>query len=65
MRIIYYTAEDIELNDVCMVGRKPPVSHPHNCRNECPYGYDRSYCFPCYAKIMAEQRAKKQAAANA
>lgn len=47
------------INDVCMVGRKPPVAHPKNCRNECPYGHNRSYCFPCYKKIMEERRAAK------
>ncbi|MCR5117987.1 MAG: hypothetical protein K6B44_00015 [Lachnospiraceae bacterium] len=50
-----------EENTVCMVGRPAPVSHPHNCRNECPYGHDRSMCFPCYKKIMEERRAKKKA----
>ena len=42
-----------------MIGRKPPAAHPKNCRDECPYGHNRSYCFPCYKKIMDERRAAK------
>ena len=34
------------------IGAKEPVAHPKNCCHECPYGYDRAFCFPCYAKIM-------------
>ena len=43
-----------------VIGEKEPVAHPSNCKNECPYGYDRSFCFPCMAKIMAEHRANKK-----
>ena len=39
-----------------VIGKKEPIKHPVNCKTECPYGYDRAYCFPCYAKIMAEFR---------
>ncbi len=42
------------------IGQKEPVAHPQNCCHECPYGYDRSFCFPCYAKIMAEHRAARK-----
>ena len=40
-------------NYTCMIGKKEPLAHPKNCKHECPYGYDRTFCFPCYAKIMA------------
>ncbi len=43
------------------IGQKEPVSHPENCRHECPYGYDRSFCFPCYAKIMAGNKERRVA----
>lgn len=36
------------------------ISHPQNCRTECPYGYGRSFCFPCMAKIMSEHAAQKR-----
>lgn len=42
-------------------GGIPPVSHPQNCRNECPYGHDKDFCFPCYKKLMEEMRSKKGA----
>lgn len=42
-----------------MIGKKPPISHPKNCKNECPYGYDREFCFPCYAKIIADRKKAK------
>ena len=41
-------------------GNKPPVSHPHNCRSECPYGHDKSFCFPCYKKLMEEMQRKRK-----
>ena len=34
------------------IGKPEPIAHPRNCRNECPYGRGRAFCFPCYAKIM-------------
>ena len=34
------------------IGNRPPISHPQNCSQECPYGHDRSFCFPCYKKLM-------------
>jgi len=37
-----------------------PVSHPQNCENECIYGYDRPFCFPCYKKILKEMREKRK-----
>ena len=50
----------MKLNDVCMIGRKPPVAHPKNCRTECPYGHNRANCFPCMKKILEERRAAKK-----
>ena len=44
---------------VSVVGMPEPIAHPVNCKHECPYGHDRAFCFPCYAKIMAEHRAKQ------
>lgn len=41
------------------IGKEEPVADPKNCRNKCPYGRGRSFCFPCYAKIMAEHRKAK------
>ena len=43
-----------------IMGKKEPVAHPCNCKTECPYGYGRSFCFPCMAKIMNEHRAKRK-----
>lgn len=43
------------------IGRKEPLSHPVNCKNECPYGYDKAFCFPCMLKIEREMKAKKKA----
>lgn len=45
-----------------VIGKKMPLAHPCNCKTECPYGYDRAFCFPCMAKIMAEFRAGKKTA---
>lgn len=42
------------------INAKEPIAHPKNCRTECPYGYDRAFCFPCMAKIMNEHRAAKR-----
>ncbi len=36
------------------MGQTEPVAHPKNCRTECPYGFDRAFCFPCMAKIMGQ-----------
>ena len=43
-----------------IIGKKEPLAHPCNCKSECPYGYGRSYCFPCMGKIMQEFYAKKK-----
>ena len=40
-----------------VAGRPEPVAHPQNCKHECPYGYNRTFCFPCYAKIMNQHKA--------
>lgn len=42
------------------INAKEPIAHPKNCRTECPYGYDRAFCFPCMAKIMNEHRVAKR-----
>lgn len=43
-----------------VIGKKPPLNHPANCKEECPYGYDRAYCFPCMKKIVEEHKAAKK-----
>ena len=43
-----------------IMGKKEPVAHPCNCKTECPYGYGRSFCFPCMAKIMSEKSASRR-----
>ena len=43
------------------VGAKEPIAHPVNCDHECPYGYGRSFCFPCYKNIIEDHRQKKNA----
>ena len=45
---------------ISVVGMPEPIAHPVNCKHECPYGHDRAFCFPCYAKIMAEHRARQK-----
>ena len=44
------------------IGQKEPLAHPCNCKDECPYGYGKAFCFPCYKKIMSEHYAAKKAA---
>lgn len=38
------------------VGMPEPAAHPRNCRTECPYGKNRSFCFPCMKKILSESK---------
>lgn len=45
-----------------VVGRPEPIAHPQNCKTECPYGYNKAFCFPCYAIIMKEHRTAKNKA---
>ena len=45
-----------------VVGRPEPIAHPQNCKHECAYGYNKAFCFPCYAQIMKEHRAVKNKA---
>ncbi len=40
-------------------GNNSSVSHPTNCKTECPYGYDKAFCFPCYKKLMEDMRKKR------
>lgn len=42
------------------IGGRPPISHPQNCSHECPYGHDKSFCFPCYKKLVENMRKKKE-----
>lgn len=44
-------------------GYKEPLAHPTNCKTECPYGYGKAFCFPCMARLLAEQRASKKSTA--
>jgi len=37
-----------------------PNPTPQNCKNPCPYGAGRPFCFPCYAKILKEHREMKK-----
>ncbi|WP_049945833.1 recombinase family protein [Butyrivibrio sp. LC3010] len=34
-----------------------PVT-PCNCSHPCPYGNGRTFCFPCYQKLVADSRSK-------
>jgi len=43
-----------------ILGKKPPISHPLNCKEACPYGYDRPFCFPCYKKIMQGHKTERR-----
>lgn len=43
------------------VGLKEPIAHPVNCKNECPYGYNRAFCFPCMLKIERECKTVRKA----
>ena len=38
--------------EVSVIGKKFPNSHPVNCKEECPYGLDKAFCFPCYKRLM-------------
>lgn len=31
------------------------VPSPRNCKEPCPYGRGREFCWPCYAKLMKEK----------
>lgn len=42
------------------IGGRPPISHPQNCSHECPYGHDKSFCFPCYKKLVEDMRKKRK-----
>ena len=43
-------------------GPVSPVGNisPQNCCSPCPYGHGRSFCFPCYKKIMTEHYGRKK-----
>ena len=40
-------------SEVSVIGKKFPNSHPVNCKEECPYGLDKAFCYPCYRRLMA------------
>ena len=44
-------------SDMCAVPKREPetVPFPKNCKNPCPYGKGRDFCFPCYAQLMAKK----------
>lgn len=56
----YNVMQTMTNNYSSVIGKKEPLAHPQNCRTECPYGYGRSFCFPCMAKIMTEHNAPKK-----
>ena len=56
----YNVMQTMTNNYSSVIGKKEPLAHPQNCRTECPYGYGRSFCFPCTAKIMAKHNAPKK-----
>ena len=41
------------------INKKDQIGHPKNCSHECQYGFNREFCFPCMAKILAEHRASR------
>ncbi len=43
-----------------VLGKKEPIAHPQNCRQECPYGKGKSFCFPCMKQIMGERTGNKK-----
>lgn len=49
-----------EFTDENRVESKPPLNHPQNCKEECCYGYDKAFCFPCYKKLMKEMQRKRK-----
>lgn len=42
------------------MGRGEGTAHPKNCRQECPYGKGKSFCFPCMKQIMGERTGNKK-----
>ena len=37
-----------------ILGGRIPTPQPLNCKNHCPYGYGRAFCFPCMKKILGQ-----------
>lgn len=56
----YYPTATTTIYVPTPMGQKEPLNHPANCKNECPYGYDKAFCFPCYKKIMSEMPIRKR-----
>ena len=44
-------------NQLSAVPKREPdvVRSPRNCKNPCPYGRGREFCFPCYAQLMKKK----------
>lgn len=42
---------------VLISGEREPrtVPSPRNCKNPCPYGRYREFCWPCIAKLMKRE----------
>ena len=40
--------------DLTAIPKREPESapSPRNCKNPCPYGRGREFCFTCYAQLM-------------
>lgn len=55
-----YKVERARESTITSIGQREPLEHPQNCKTECPYGYGRSFCFPCMAKILREHNAAKK-----
>ncbi len=61
MSSVYNTKLTIAVNEASYEKRyNPPVNYPQNCSESCPYGYDRTFCFPCYKRMMEYVKQKKE-----
>ena len=43
-----------------IIGGRIPTPSPLNCKNPCPYGYGRAFCFPCMKKILGQDAEKSE-----
>ena len=45
-------------DDISEIPNREPetVPYPRNCKNPCPYGRGREFCWPCYAEYMKKKR---------
>lgn len=48
---------DYKQGQISAVPKREPssVPSPRNCKNPCPYGRGREFCFPCYAQLMKKK----------